>query len=73
MTITQCQDGLLLPDSATPDSCEIHKEDDEKAYPSYPDPRNEGGKGISEVGILLEDMAREEGRNGRTLHCCIED
>ena len=42
-------------------------------FPSYPDPWNEGGKGVSEVGILSEDMAGEEGRNGRTLHCRIED
>ena len=41
-------------------------------FPSYPDPWNEGGKGVSEVGVLSEDMAGEEGRNGRTLHCRIE-
>jgi len=55
------------------DSCKIHKEDDEKAFLSYPDPWNEGRKSVSEVGVVSEDVARKERRNGWTIHCCIED
>ena len=66
---------LLVTESgdAISDSCKIHKDDNKKAFLSYPDPWNEGGKSVSEVGVVSEDVAWEERRNGRTIHCCIED
>ena len=41
-------------------------------YFSHPDPWNEGGKCVSEISIVTEDMARKQRGDGRTLDGRIE-
>ena len=54
-------------------SCDAHSFwlSEQLCFP-HSDPWNEGGKSVSEVSIVTEDMARKQRGDGRTLHSRIK-